>query len=214
MSLSGRITPTMVAHRSRAVRAVRPGHGMMTVRMRITATHALAARRLALGAGALGASALAHRCAVGDVDATAATPVVWLGLLAVLTLLGGRVRWRPRGVAATFAIGLAAQAAVHVAMSVAPWAFGLAPHHEPAIAVGPAALLAHAAAAVVIAVLVARLERVLDRAVRAVRAVRRWLARRPRPLRPRPVAVPSAPAPRHRPGAVHVARGPPPLVAA
>jgi hypothetical protein len=177
--------------------------------MRVTATHALAARRLALGAGALGASALAHRCAVGDVDATRATPVVWTGLLAVLTLLGGRVRWRPRGAVATLAILLAAQAGVHVAMSVAPWAFGLSPHHEPALAVGPPALAAHGVAAVVVALLVARLERVLDRALRAVRAVRRWLARRPRPLRPGRVAVPAARPGRARARVVHVARGPP-----
>lgn len=177
--------------------------------MRITATHALAARRLALGAGALGASALAHRCAVGDMDATRATPVVWLGLLAVLTLLGGRVRWRPRGFAGTVAILGAAQAAVHVAMTVAPWAFGLAPHHEPALSVGPAALVAHGAAALVVAALVTRLERVLDRALRAVRAVRRWLARRPRPLRPGRVLLPAFRAPRGRDRVVHVARGPP-----
>lgn len=177
--------------------------------MRITATHALAARRLALGAGALGASALAHRCAVGDVDATRATPVVRTGLLAVLTLLGGRVRWRPRGLAATLAILLVAQAGVHVAMSVAPWAFGLAPHHEPALVAGPAALLAHGAAAIVIAVLVVRLERVLDHALRAVRAVRRWLARRPRPVRPARVAVTAARPGPSRARVVHVARGPP-----
>ncbi|HTI35485.1 MAG TPA: hypothetical protein VL422_17555 [Miltoncostaea sp.] len=177
--------------------------------MHVTPTHALAARRLALGAGALGASALAHRCAVGDVDATRATPVVWVGLLAVLTLLGGRVRWRPRGMAATLAILLAAQAGVHAAMSVVPWAFGLAPHHEPALAVGPSALVAHGAAAIAIALLVTRLERVLDRALRAVRAVRRWLARRPRPLRPGRVAVPVARPSRGRPRAVTLARGPP-----
>ena len=53
--------------------------------MRITATHALAARRLAIGAGALGASALAHRCAVGDMDATRATPVVCNGVLYTMT---------------------------------------------------------------------------------------------------------------------------------
>jgi hypothetical protein len=185
---------------------------MMSVRMRLTVTHALAARRLTLGAGALGASALAHRCAVGDMDATPATPVVWTGLLAMLTILGGRVRWRPRGVAATLAIQVAAQAGVHMAMTVAPWAFGLAPHHEPAPVVGPAVLAAHLAAAVVIAVLVARLERVLDRALHAVRAVRRWLARRPRPIRPVPVRVPSARAPRPRGRVVHVARGPPALL--
>ncbi|MGE3234783.1 MAG: hypothetical protein AB7O78_13785, partial [Thermoleophilia bacterium] len=99
--------------------------------MRITPTHALAARRLAIGGGALGASALAHRCAVGDMDATRATPVVWVGLLAVLTLLGGRVAWRPRGFAGSVMILALAQAAVHAAMTVAPWACGLAPHHEP-----------------------------------------------------------------------------------
>jgi len=185
---------------------------MRTDQSRLTATHALAARRLTLGAGALGASALAHRCAVGDMDATAATPVVWLGLLAVLTMLGGRVRWRPRGPAATLVIQCAAQAGVHVAMSVVPWAFGLAPHHEPALGVGPAALAAHLAAAVAVAVLVARLERALDRALHAVRVVRRWLARRPRPSRPARVAVPSARAPRWGAPVVHVARGPPVLV--
>jgi hypothetical protein len=177
--------------------------------MRITATHALAVRRLAIGAGALGASALAHRCAAGDMDATPATPVAWGALLAVLTVLGGRVRWRPRGFAATAAILAVAQAAVHAAMSVAPWAFGLAPHHEPALSVGLAALAAHGAAALVVALLVTRLERVLDRALRAVRAVRRWLARRPRPLRPGRVPVPAVRVPLGRGSVVHVARGPP-----
>jgi hypothetical protein len=177
--------------------------------MGITPAHALAARRVALGAGALAASAAAHRFAVGDMDATPAAPVVWLGLLAMVTMLGGRVAWRPRGFAGTLAIQIAAQAGVHVAMSLAPWAFGLAPHHEPALGAAPAALLAHAAAAVVIALLVARLEAVLDRALRAVRAVRRWLARRPRPLRPGAVRVRAALAPRGRPVLVHGARGPP-----
>lgn len=185
--------------------------------MRITPTHALAARRLAIGAGALGASALAHRCAVGDMDATRATPVVWVGLLAVLTLLGGRVTWRPRGFPGTVAILLVAQAGVHAAMTVAPWAFGLAPHHEPALSVGPEALAAHGAAALVLALVVTRLERFLDRALRAVRAVRRsvrrWLARRPRPLRPGRAAVTSVRAPRGRTRVVHVARGPPAAVA-
>ncbi|MGE0029248.1 MAG: hypothetical protein AB7U07_19370 [Thermoleophilia bacterium] len=180
--------------------------------MRITPTHALAARRLAIGGGALGASALAHRCAVGDMDATRATPVVWVGLLAVLTLLGGRVAWRPRGFAGSVMILALAQAAVHAAMTVAPWAFGLAPHHEPALSLAPAALAAHGAAALVLALLVTRLERVLDRALRAVRAVRRWLARRPRPLRPGRVLVPAARAPRGRVRVVHVARGPPAAV--
>ena len=94
-------------------------------------------------------------------------------------------------------------------MTVAPWAFGLAPHHEPALSVGPAALVAHGAAALVVAALVTRLERVLDRALRAVRAVRRWLARRPRPVRGPGGDGAAARAPRARAHVVHVARGPP-----
>lgn len=177
--------------------------------MVISATHALALRRLSVGSGALAASAVAHRCAVGDLDATAATPVVWIGLLAMLTLVGGRFRWRPRGLAGSLAAMVTAQAAVHASMSAAPWAFGLAPHHEPAIGLGLTALVAHLAAAVVLAVLVARLETVLDRAVRAVRAVRRWLTRRPRATRPGRVLTPSLPARRQRPLRAVSCRGPP-----
>ena len=144
----------------------------MSVRMRLTATHALVARRLMLGAGALGASALAHGCAVGDMDATPATPVVWLGLLAMLTMLGGRVRWRPRGFGGTLAILAAAQACVHVAMSVAPWAFGSRRTTARRLSVGPAALVAHGAAALVgRSPSVTRLEQVLDRALPRLRAV-------------------------------------------
>ena len=177
--------------------------------MVISATRALAVRRLAIGAGALAASVVAHRCAVGDLDMTAATPVVWLGLLSMLTLVGGRFRWRPRGLTVTLAIMVAAQAAVHVAMSAAPWAFGLVPHHEPAIAAGPAALAAHVVAAVVLAVLVARLETLLDRALGAVRAVRRWLSARPRPIPAGRILAPAHAAPRHRARGAASCRGPP-----
>lgn len=99
--------------------------------MAVSATHALALRRFCVGAWALAASTAAHRYAVGDLDTTTATPVVWAGLLAMMTLVGGRHRWRPRGFGGSLVAMVLVQAAVHVAMSAAPWAFGLAPHHEP-----------------------------------------------------------------------------------
>jgi hypothetical protein len=103
-----------------------------------------------------------------------------------------------------------AQAAVHCAMTYAPWAFGLAPHHHDAALVGPEALAAHAAAALLLALLATRLDAWLARAVAAVAAVRRWLA--PRPAAP---AVPAAPpsraglAPRRIPRGAAPCRGPP-----
>ena len=53
-------------------------------------TTALALRRLAVAAGALAASLLAHRAALGDVAITPSAPVVWTGLLAGVTLVGRR----------------------------------------------------------------------------------------------------------------------------
>ena len=178
--------------------------------MPVSATHALAVRRLSVAAGALAASTVAHRSAVGDLDTTAATPVVWAGLLAMMTLVGGRYRWRPRGFRGTLLAMVLAQAAVHVVMSAVPWAFGLAPHHEPQVSLGVAALVAHAAAAVLLAALIARLEGVLDRAMRVARAVRRWLGRRPRAPRPGRAPVPRRTAPGDRWRTVTACRGPPP----
>ena len=68
-------------------------------------------------------------------------------------------------------------------MTWAPWAFGLAPHHHDAALIGAPALIAHAAAALVLALLAVRLEAWLARAIAAVAAVRRWLTSRPAPSR-------------------------------
>ena len=146
--------------------------------LRVSDTTALTLRRLAVAGGALGASVTAHRLGTGEVELTRATPVVWSGLLAVAALVGSRHRWRRRGFAGSFAVMAAAQAAVHAAMSVAPWAFGLAPHHDPRLTLGLAALGAHAVAALVLAGCLTWLEALLERAVTLVRAVRRWLAQR------------------------------------
>ncbi len=146
---------------------------------RLSVANALAARRMAVAAGALGVSLLAHAVAVGDLDLTWATPVVWTGLLAVVAVAGPRRRFRPRGPLACLATMCSAQVAVHVAMGIAPWAFGLAPHHAPAIALGPAALAAHAAAGAVLAAALLWLESLLARAMAIGRRLRRWLTAAP-----------------------------------
>jgi hypothetical protein len=145
---------------------------------RPSVTHALALRRLVVAAGALGASVIAHCAAAGDLALTARAPAAWTGMLAVVTLVGARERFRPRGFAGSLAALAAAQAGVHSAMTWAPWAFGLAPHHHDAALMGPSALVAHAVAALALAALAAWLEGWLARAVAVVRAVRRWLAGR------------------------------------
>ena len=127
--------------------AVRPAGRHCVHVTRLSVANALAARRLAVAGGALAASMVAHRVAVGDLDVTAATPVVWMGLLAMVAVVGPRRRFRPRGFAACAAVICVAQMGVHLAMGVVPWAFGLVPHHAPGLAVGPAALAAHAVAA-------------------------------------------------------------------
>ena len=67
-------------------------HGLVR---RMSPTTALALRRLVVAGGALAASLLAHCAALGDVAVTPSAPVVWIGLLAGVTLVGRR-----RGVAA------------------------------------------------------------------------------------------------------------------
>ena len=142
---------------------------------RLSVANALAVRRLAVAGGALAVSMLAHRVAVGDLDLTWATPLVWTGLLAVVAVVGPRRRFRPRGPLACLAATCGAQAGVHVAMGVAPWAFGLVPHHQPGLAIGASALVAHAVAGVVLAAALLWLDGLLARAVAVARRLRRWL---------------------------------------
>ena len=57
---------------------------------RLSVTHALALRRLAVAGGALGASLVAHCAAAGDLRLTATAPFAWVGLLAMTTVVGAR----------------------------------------------------------------------------------------------------------------------------
>jgi hypothetical protein len=110
-------------------------------------------------------------------------------------IIGPRRRqYRARAVRASFCLLVLIQSALHAAMTALPWAFGLSVHHcAPLLA--PAAVAAHLSAALVLALLVARLEALIGRGRELAAVVRR--AFRPGPLRlgapalalPGPVAV-------------------------
>jgi hypothetical protein len=171
---------------------------------------ALAVRRQVVAAGAIGASVVAHCAPEGDLETAPGAPVVWGGALAMVTLLGGRRRWRPRGFAGSLVLMAGAQAGVHLAMSAVPWAFGLAVHHQGGVLVAPDAAAWHAAAALVLAALVTWLETLCGRAMDLVVRLRRLL--RPRPARAaatRGVARPDASRPRVGVHGRLTCRGPP-----
>jgi len=192
-----------------------PGHTgtlvTVTSRAPLPVASALALRRLAVAGGALGATVVAHCLAVGDLTLMPVAPAAWLGLLAMAMVVGPRVRFRPRGVLRTFVLMFVLQTVAHVAMSVAPWAAGLAPHHAAGVEMGAVAVAAHAGAALILAVAIAGLERMLHRAVGMVTAVRRWLAApaRRRTARHARVAWPENRMPARPAPTVRCCRGPP-----
>lgn len=177
---------------------------------------ALAVRRALLAAAALAATVAAHHAATGHTALYAATPALWLGLLAAATLVGRRARpFRPRGPVAAAATLAAAQLAAHVVLTQAPWALGLAGHADVPVFT-PEAVVAHAAAALVLALVLAGADAALGilcgavhRLTAALRGARRGAAR---PAEPVPAAA------RGRVGRtalpVRASRGPPlPVVA-
>lgn len=150
---------------------------------------ATALRRTAVMAAALLASLTAHAVADGHVALTARAPLLWLGLLA-MTVPCGAMRpvtdFRARSPLAIAVILVVAQAAMHMAMTELPWAFGLqAQHHEQATLTA-GALVAHGVAALLLSVLLSAGERMLAAAVAAGRAIVMALAppRRPRGTHP------------------------------
>lgn len=171
---------------------------------------ALAVRRQVVAAGAIGASLAAHCAPGGGLELTRGAPVIWAGGLAMVTLLGGRRRWRPRGFAGSLALMAGAQAAAHLAMSAAPWAFGLAVHHHGDVPVTPDAAVWHAAAALLLAALVTWLEALCGRAMALVVRLRRLLRARPRrPAPARRLDRAGAPPPSVRARGRLTCRGPP-----
>ncbi|MGD9573077.1 MAG: hypothetical protein AB7V62_14425 [Thermoleophilia bacterium] len=141
--------------------------------------HALAVRRVALAAAALGSTLGAHAAAVGGLHLTAAAPVLCgTGLLAA-AICGGRRRFLPRGLLHTGALLVGLQAALHIVMTAAPWVFGMAPHGAGVPLADARAMAFHGLAAVVLALLL----RGLDLVLAAALAVVRLLGGLPRPGR-------------------------------
>jgi len=181
----------------------------------ISATQALAVRRAMLAGAALGATLAAHAVASGGLRLQATAPLAWGWLLAAAALCGPRrAGWRARGPLRLLALLIVLQAAMHLAMTAAPWAFGVSVHHRADL-LTPQGVAAHLAAAILLALLLARAERLLAAALGAVGAIRRLLAPpapRRRPSLPAPVTA-RIPAPAAAPRAL-ACRGPPAAVTA
>lgn len=148
---------------------------------------AIVIRRSAILTGAITATVGVHVVSAGHVAVLPAAPLGWLSIVAALMPL--MTIAAPRAVTARpplvlLGIMLIAQAVAHLAMSAAPWAFGLVEYHDPAPAT-PVALLAHLAAAVLLALLLAKGERILAAAVAVAQALILKISparrRRPRP---------------------------------
>ena len=176
---------------------------------------ALAARRGLLAGGVLAAALAAHLSALADTRLIAGAPALWLALIAVAALVGPRRGWRPRHPGTTFAAALTGQLALHMAMSVAPWAFGMSAHHASGLAVDPRALIPHLVAAGAIAALLAVFDALLGGVRRIAGALIRVLERRPSRSAVRPsgrVAAPHVRIPRGPAGGAFASRGPPPVL--
>lgn len=166
----------------------------------ISRQHAAMLRRLLMLAAALLATLGAHALTGDELRPVPTAPLTW-GSLAALVVLAGRRRpaaWRRRRAPEILVRLIALQAVLHVAMTAAPWAFGLGVHHRPEL-LSATAVIAHGAAAVALTALLAHAERVLQVAQELARAVRRALS-------------PRAPGGRHQPAlrveARRVPRGP------
>lgn len=176
----------------------------------MTDTRAFAYRRAGLVGAALLATATAHGLTLADWHVSRGAPVAWAGWISAAVLVGRRGRpWRERSLARTVILLLTLQFAAHACLTFAPWMLGLAGHSEVA-AIGFVAIAAHCAAALVLALVIRRGERVLTRAINVVETIARRLRGTARGAAPRAAAI-RAPAWRPRTAASRlcVARGPP-----
>lgn len=141
---------------------------------------ALAIRRGALAVVATLVTLAAHIGGGGGIAVSSpAMTAVAVGAIGLTALLVGRRLgpFTPRRPITTFTILLLLQVLAHALMWYAPWAVGLQAHHDgPAIT--PLMVTMHVVATLVLLPAVARMERILATASRAVRRLRRLLARR------------------------------------
>lgn len=177
----------------------------------ISPHQALAARRLLVAQAALGATLAAHAACAGPLRPTAAAPALWgaFSCLAILVRPGRGARWREWSAAGLVTRLVLLQAALHAGMVVAPWAFGMAPHHRAPL-IGASVVAVHGVAALVLAAALRCAQRALSLAQGLVRAVRRALRPTGRVAPPpAPVAAADGPGAGVRRRRAHGARGPP-----
>lgn len=138
-------------------------------------------------------------------------PAVWLTILAFPVVSAARgTTFARHSAESTFATIAGGQLLAHMAMSAAPWAFGL--HVHSAVSTFTVEMaLTHLGIAFVLAALVQRGDAALRAALIAARSVVRMLRVRTRGVRTtlHRVAVPVLPVPAAVPGTVHAGRGPP-----
>jgi len=146
----------------------------------LSGAQALALRRAAFAVAALAATVAVHTATAGALDLLPVGPALWGFLVCAAMLCGGRGgAFHARGAPRAFGVLLLVQLILHLVLVRAPWALGVEPHHEYPL-VTPASLAGHVAVALLLAVALARGERVLDALTRAAHAVRRILRDRPR----------------------------------
>lgn len=143
----------------------------------IAPEQALALRRLLLTVAGLTGTLVAHALCSGGLVVAPAAPLVW-GSIGCLAVVAGprsrRPRWREWSPLGLLARVVAVELALHVALTGAPWAFGVTVHHSPDI-VAPATLAAHGAAALVLALALMAAQHVLSAAQNIIDALRRAL---------------------------------------
>lgn len=160
----------------------------------LSAGRAHAARRASVAAAGLVSALVAHVVAFGEIDLLPIAPALWGMLIGIAAVLGTRAPgFVTRAWPVTVGLVVASQAAMHIGMVEAPWAFGLRIHHEESL-VTPAMLVTHLVAAVVLVAAVCWFDRLLGVLSRVVSAVISAIPARPaaRCLVTR-VALPAAP---------------------
>lgn len=187
---------------------------MLYPRAVMSVQQAAAVRRAALTAGVLCATLAAHRMAGGGLQVVPTAVLTWASLVLLATLTAVRTtRFTPRGPLAWLGVLVAGQTALHLAMTGAPWAFGVVDHHRTAV-VSTAAVLTHLTVAAAWTVVLCGSDALLARAcaigrrlVRAMAPRRAGSSQRGRTLPP-----PAAVARVARPTAANAVRGPPLIV--
>jgi hypothetical protein len=151
----------------------------------LSTARAHSARRALIAAAGVASAIVAHVAASGDLSLLPVAPALWAMLIALAAVIGTRrAPFAARGIGVTALLVVASQAAMHVGMVFAPWAFGLQAHHADPL-LTPGSGIAHIAAAIVLIALVAWGERLLAAMSRLADAL---LAPAPRRRLPRMAA--------------------------